>query len=215
MDELCRYLNTLPLDAICLLPTRYLCDSLNTAMLQKIDSDEICLTAEDEFECAKSCRKRVNKLLNDDNKVSNTAGIERVIVIKIGSKIMIRRNIDVANGIVNGTIGTVTSVTRSSDGKSIEFINITTLFIIEISISKVEFKFQVCNRIMVHRKQFPITSSYGITIHKCQGLILHCVVTDIGTNIFEDGQVYVALSRVSKLEGLHRINFNPTKFLQM
>ena len=74
-----------------------------------------------------------------------------------------------------------------------------------------DFKCKVLNGLMVIRTQFPIISCFGVTIHKCQGLTLQCVVTDVGSNIFENGQIYVALSRASSLDGLHLINFNPSK----
>ncbi|KYN29296.1 hypothetical protein ALC57_01274, partial [Trachymyrmex cornetzi] len=94
LNELCTYMNQLPVDTICLLPTCYLCTTLNTAMLDKIDGDEILLITDD-VDCAPAMEKKVYKILKDKNeKVSETAGIERVIAIKIGAKVMIRRNID-------------------------------------------------------------------------------------------------------------------------
>ena len=48
-------------------------------------------------------KKRVHKILKDkDDKISETAGIERVIAIQIDAKMMIRRNIDITLGLVNG-----------------------------------------------------------------------------------------------------------------
>ncbi|XP_018374633.1 PREDICTED: uncharacterized protein LOC108768629 [Trachymyrmex cornetzi] len=62
---------------------------------------------------------------------------------------------------------------------------------------------------VVHLKQFPLSLSYGITVHKSQGITCKNAMMDLGTSVFTDGQVYVGLSRVSTLEGLHLINFNP------
>ena len=57
--------------------------------------------------------------------------------------------------------------------------------------------------------QFPVTVSYGITIHKSQNFTRKHVVMDIGETIFSCGQIYVALSRLTSAIGLHLINFNP------
>ena len=42
--------------------------------------------------------------------------------------------------------------------------------------------------------QFPIKLAYAITIHKSQGMSIEKLICDID-NIFEKGQLYVALSR--------------------
>ena len=57
-------------------------------------------------------------------KFRKIAGKERVIAIKNGAKVMIRRNINVTLGLVNGTIGNVVAVNRSVDGNRIDSIKI-------------------------------------------------------------------------------------------
>ena len=139
-------------------------------MLDKIDGDEILLIAEDDIDCAPVMKKKVYKILEDkDDKVSKTAGIERIIAIKIGAKMMIRRNIETL-GLVNGTIGNVVAVNRSVDGNRIDSIKIVISDNKEITIIKVGIKFEVFHK-MVHRKQFPLSFSYGITVHESQGIM--------------------------------------------
>ena len=51
-----------------------------------------------------------NKLLrykNTKTKACETAGLENQLEIGINSRVMLRRNINVSNGLCNGTIGTV------------------------------------------------------------------------------------------------------------
>lgn len=60
-------------------------------------------------------------------------------------------------------------------------------------------------------KQLPLVLSWAITIHKSQGATLDYAEIDVGRNIFEDGQTYVALSRVTSLNGLYLSAFDPTK----
>ena len=59
--------------------------------------------------------------------------------------------------------------------------------------------------------QLPIVLSWAITTHKSQGLSIEKALIDIGNNIFEYGQTYVALSRVKSLEGLYLTKVNAQK----
>ncbi|VBB81010.1 Putative DNA repair and recombination protein [Podospora comata] len=51
------------------------------------------------------------------------------------------------------------------------------------------------------RTQIPLTAGYALTIHKAQGMTLEKVIVDL-SKVFEERQIYVALSRVKALEGL-------------
>ena len=169
------------------------------------------MLAIDTVDCPTYLRQKVSKKLekcSDDSTV--TAGLENAIIIKIGCKIMLRRNIDVTLGLVNGSISTVSSVKYSIDQCNVvDAINIKFDDGKEQVLEKVSSKFQVLDKDFVIRRQFPISSAYAITVHKSQGLTLKNVLVDIGNNIFACGQGYVAMSRVTSLSGLHLINFDP------
>ena len=182
-----------------------MCDTLSKEMLRRISSDEIKLVAEDIFDGPPYLEDDIRKALNDNDDCSWTGGLPRVISIKIGAKIMITRNIDVTKGLVNGTIGIVKAVKKNIDNKNdIEEITLIANGV-ECTLEKINVKFEVQRRTFVIRKQFPICLSYAITVHKSQGLSLQTAVVDAGNSMFEFGQVYVALSRVTSLEGLHLI----------
>ena len=49
-----------------------------------------------------------NQTLNSDCNL--TAGLEAVLEIAVGARVMLRRNIDTSRGLVNGAVGTVISI---------------------------------------------------------------------------------------------------------
>jgi len=50
--------------------------------------------------------------------------------------------------------------------------------------------------------QFPLRLAWAVTIHKSQGKTFDKVIIDIGRGTFAHGQIYVALSRCTSLEGI-------------
>ena len=116
MQQVVKLLADLPPDTVCLLPTRHMCDELNKEMLQNLSGEKILLLATDKVDCPQYLRSKVSKKLakyNDDS--THTAGLEKKLIIKVGCKIMLRRNIDVTTGLVNGAIGRVCFVKYSLD----------------------------------------------------------------------------------------------------
>lgn len=63
------------------------------------------------------------------------------------------------------------------------------------------------------RLQFPLTLAWAFTVHKVQSLTLSKVAIDI-RNMFAQGQLYVALSRVRNLQDIYIINWNAARPLR-
>lgn len=111
----------------------------------------------------------------------------------VDAQVMLLINLDVANGLANGSRGIVKSFSEKGN-PIVLFMNGST---IEIG---PHTWYGDDNRI--GRIQIPLKLAYAITIHKIQGATLDCALINLG-NIFEDGQAYVALSRVRSLDGLY------------
>ncbi|XP_019184837.1 PREDICTED: ATP-dependent DNA helicase PIF1-like [Ipomoea nil] len=122
------------------------------------------------------------------------------LTLKVGSPIMLLKNIDHTVGLCNGTRFIVTRlVDHVLEGKIMCGTNAGTRVLIPrmsltLSDPRLPFKFQ--------RKQFPLILSYAMTINKSQGQTLAKVGLLLKKPVFNHGQLYVAVSRVSNPRGL-------------
>ncbi len=60
-------------------------------------------------------------------------------------------------------------------------------------------------------QQIPLIHAWALTIHKAQGATLESAEIDLGNSVFECGQIYVGLSRLTNLDGLFLTAFNSSK----
>lgn len=127
------------------------------------------------------------------------------LVLKTGARVMLLRNLDVGQGLANGSCGTVQSLSYGSIG--VKFDNgVSRLIQME------EFEYIKAGQTRILRKQFPLRLAYGITIHKSQGMTYDRLMVDFG-RVFDYGQAYVALSRTRTLEGLIIKGFDHNKIV--
>ncbi|KAK3931635.1 ATP-dependent DNA helicase [Frankliniella fusca] len=138
-------------------------------------------------------------------------GLSNILSIAVGAKVMLRRNINVTRGLVNGSIGILKHIFYEKDCKPptvplcvlIQFENVDTkdLNITYIPILPVLSQWYK-NGISCSRYQLPISLCWACTIHKSQGLTLVAMALDAGKSEFALGLLYVALSRVPDKESL-------------
>ena len=176
-------------------------------MLNALDTKHECFPCVYEIDETTSTRKWTNKAANALNKANKdcnlTAGLEAKLTLAIGARVMLRRNIlniDTKNGLVNGSIGSVTAMT--SNAITVKFDHIAEPYCIE----RVKSKFMLMKAFYVYRKQFPLILAYAVTI---QGLSLDSAIIDLSSKVFSPGMAYVALSRVRTLNGVHLTDFDP------
>ena len=55
--------------------------------------------------------------------------------------------------------------------------------------------------------------AFALSIHKAQGLSVKTAIVDVGSTCFGSGMVYVAMSRVTTLSGLHLIELDKSKIM--
>jgi len=119
----------------------------------------------------------------------------------------------------NGTVGTVVRfVTLPALGSSNQA---TTAPVVRFDsprgpatlvVQRVDMKLQSVAREgpYASRYQIPLTLAWAVTVHRCQGLTMDAAVLDLGS-CFVGGMVYVALSRVRTMEGVHVLSFDRHK----
>ena len=118
------------------------------------------------------------------------------IEFKIGDQVICTRNI--SDSIVNGSRGVII------DFKSYPIVKFHNGIEIEMGLFDIPHE----NIQGLNHRKIPLEYAWALTIHKCQGMTLDLCIMDIGRNVFECGQTYVALSRVKNLEGLFLLSFD-------
>jgi len=218
VDEICNRYKQLTDDGhtpIVLMPRTDQCREVNSALLAQIGTPIHNIPAIDILDTIVS-KQTASKVTAAYRKTvqdpTRTAGLESCLQLCIGAKVMLRRNMKVECGLVNGSIGSVVGFGTSSTQFthiSVQFDNLPE----PVCISRESCTFEVLKSIFYTRKQFPIMLAFSITVHKAQGLSLNTAIVDAGPASFGCGMTYVSLSRVTKINGLHLIDFDRTKIL--
>ena len=122
--------------------------------------------------------------------------------LKVGAQVMFLRN-DSDQRWVNGSVGVVTKIATTVfvaiDGEEHE-VNPSVWEKYKYSYSAATK--QLSRDIVAEFTQFPLRLAWAVTIHKSQGKTYERAIVDLGQRSFAPGQTYVALSRISSLDGL-------------
>ncbi|XP_059203438.1 uncharacterized protein LOC131982826 isoform X1 [Centropristis striata] len=209
-----------PADALHIFATNKEVDEHNVATLTALKLQVVNIPAQDytkdlrtgEMELATGLMKGNKRDLPDNLQAAQ------------GARVMVIRNLDIEDGMVNGTFGTIGNiVTTTEHGQTV-----VKVIGLELDNHKAGQKFrkkiqgaednlvyverfeESMSRRGVVRRQFPMKLAFGCTAHKVQGMTVDSAVVSL-KRIFEPGMAYVALSRTTSLQGLRIINYEEQK----
>jgi ATP-dependent DNA helicase PIF1 len=204
-----------------LYPTRAKADYLNGLMYNRLDGQEYTyeykrcgFEPEDVFGIGSLDSKPITQNVcvskeefdYECDQLMNMSSFQESLTLKVGAVVMCTVNWDMDNGISNGSQGVITRMETSS-GCNYPVVKFTNG--VEQTITHHYIKSEDYPSVKVG--QIPLCLAWAMTIHKIQGATLATASIDVGGQIFEYGQTYVALSRVQSLDGLYLSAFQAYK----
>lgn len=130
--------------------------------------------------------------------------VQSQLKLKIGSQVMLCKNISIEKNLVNGSTGSIIGFDQNAHNYPI--IKFKSGLVMTIKPEMFTFTNSI-NGAVYKRQQIPLYLAWAISIHKSQGMTIDCLEVDL-SNIFEYGQAYVALSRAKSLDTIKIIDIN-------
>ncbi len=127
--------------------------------------------------------------------INEVTDIEDEIILTTKCQVMLRINIPDLK-LANGSRGIIVGFQHTTNNPIVQFLDGR---ILEIAPHSWDIS---DNKDVVHKIQIPLQLAFAISFHKAQGSTLDYAIIDIGRDVFEYGQTYVALSRVKNIDGL-------------
>ncbi|XP_066922146.1 uncharacterized protein [Clytia hemisphaerica] len=162
---------------------------------------------------------RISALHNDKKaakcSLDDMGGLAPTLLLSVGARVMLMRNLWTESGLCNGAMGTVCSIVFKDNETPPSFpIAVIVQF---DQYSGPSFSELQQNLVPIppiantsdslgsnyERIQFPLRLAWSITIHKSQGLTLEQMSIDLGKSERASGQSYVALSRAKTLDSIY------------
>jgi ATP-dependent DNA helicase PIF1 len=190
-----------------IVPTREKADGINCTEYHKLDSEEFVFRARinRQFEMTTTKTRERASIpqqivdLECDYLLSRRA--IPVVHLKVGTHVMCTHNVD--ETLCNGSQGVVRRFVMGLP--VVQFLHDG----IERPMYTVTVESERVPGVAV--THLPLMYAWAITIHKAQGATLDAAIVDVGSGIFEKGQTYTALSRLSSFENLYLTSFDPSK----
>lgn len=142
----------------------------------------------------------------EDDFPANVYPADELLQLKVGAQVMfIKNDLDKGKRYFNGKIGTVTKLedekifVQCADEPGEIEVKKDKWENIRYDLNKTTRQLE--EKLLGAFSQYPLRLAWAITIHKSQGLTFEKAIIDAGKS-FAAGQVYVALSRCTSLEGM-------------
>ena len=199
-----------------LFPTRNKVDSINTSEMDKLEGEEKEFKIKYHGDLEMTAKERLQRTQVTPEQIKTelqylkaNLRCDEIIKLKVGSQVMCIVNTELANGemLCNGSQGIV--IRFSQEGSPVIRFSKTNDNSFELAMNYHIWPSETIPGVGV--SQLPLILAWALTIHKAQGATLDVAEIDAGSNIFECGQTYVALSRVKSLEGLYLTSYDAKK----
>ena len=178
------------------------------------------------YHCFSSCSSKYFPVDTQNiEKEIDASDYARKITLKVGSKVMITKNISVKDGWCNGTICTVIamneeSILVSKKGTELELKRIPfykSYYNLKWfdGYKKADPLIHTDKVFQIATFQFPIKLAWGITIHKSQGMTFETCAIHINESKLYESLFYVALSRCKSLAGIDLYKSSCLRYLEI
>ena len=182
-----------------LYPTNRSVDQINTECLEKLVKKN---GIEYSYECETEFKTPVHKNATIYDKLKMRYLYSDTLTLSVDCQVMLIVNLSPEENLVNGSRGVVIKFDEEDDLPIVRFMNG-----IERKIDYFDWEIQNDEKKIATASQIPLKLGYAFSIHKAQGCTLDYLKVDL-SNIFEYGMGYVALSRVTNINGLSIKNIN-------
>jgi len=206
-----------------LFPVKSKVEYVNNAMFSKLDGEEIIFENIEksnyttfvesnkiiDTETLLKCQSlTAEEILYEIETMNKNINIDKMLRLKRGALVMCTFNIDLENGICNGSQGIIVDFKESNGNE--DFVKLPVVMFSNGQKRVISYQYYQNEEYpSIVIAQIPLCLAWALTIHKIQGATLEMADMDLGKSVFEYGQSYVALSRIKSMNGLYLSEFNP------